>query len=85
MTTAELASFEVSEPSALGVEIHSRSADGVTVTLYADIQISETVISCEVESALESFIIRDIPHDRVMEVFNHPYSVGIKLLEKGSL
>lgn len=66
-------------------EIHSRRGDEMTVTLYADFSFFKPVISCRVETPEEDFVIYDIPHGRVLEVFNHPFSVGKSLLEKGRL
>ena len=75
-------------------EIHSRESDGVSVTLFADFELnpftgkSDCVeISCHVVDSRngDDFTIRDIPKDRVLDVFNHPFSVGRNLLMSGRI
>jgi hypothetical protein len=65
-----------------------RESDGVKVEVVATFNGSSVEdISCHVLDARhgEYFVISDIPHNRVLEVFNHPFSVGVSLLMKGTI
>ena len=69
-------------------EIHERTADGVTVTLFANFNenafgnVESVEITCHVHDAKtgEDFTISEIPPEQALEVFYHPYSVGNRLL-----
>jgi len=75
-------------------EIASRNADGIEVTLFAHFERdeisnrTETIdISCHVTDSRNGtdFTISDIPKNRALEVYEHPFSVGNSLLMKGSM
>jgi hypothetical protein len=69
-------------------ELHRRSNNGLTVTLYADFTDPDNVIiNCQVQDVEsgQDFTISDIPHDRVLEVFKHPFACGRKLLHSGAI
>jgi hypothetical protein len=67
-------------------EIHQREADGITVTLYAHFEDSEVVdISCHVCDLRRGldFTISDIPQNKALDVFYHPFASGERLLVAG--
>jgi hypothetical protein len=75
-------------------ELHHRETDGLTVTLFAEFRDSaisgenELVeLSCRVVDTKESqdFTIREIPRDKALEVFYHPFASGHTLLTSGAL
>lgn len=69
-------------------ELHKRENNGLTVTLYADFSNPyNVVVSCRVVdlNTGSDFVIADIPHDKVLDVFYHPLASGKHLLETGAL
>jgi hypothetical protein len=67
-------------------EIHSRDADGITVTLFATFEDSDcTEISCHVTDSRNGtdFTIRDIPKEKALDAFYHPFATGERLLVAG--
>lgn len=69
-------------------EIHSRDADGIAVTLLAHFEDSECIeISCHVTDSRNGtdFAIRDIPKNKALDVFYHPFATGERLLMAGVL
>lgn len=95
-------------------EIHSREADGISVSLFAhfaslesdieyDIRLSDWMenpigeapvremecieISCEVCDSRRGieFVISDIPKDKALEAFNHPFAMGERVLLTGAI
>jgi hypothetical protein len=75
-------------------QLTERESDGVRVEILAMFDENTfngktelVAIDCHVSDSRNGsdFTIRDIPRDRVLEVFNHPFSVGRSLLMRGSL
>jgi hypothetical protein len=75
-------------PATYSREIHSRDSDGITVTLYALFAGSECIeIYCRVIDTKrgEDFTIRDIPRNRALEAFYHPFAFGNRALMAGAV
>jgi hypothetical protein len=67
-------------------EINQREADGITVTLYAHFGETECeYVSCHVIDSRKGtdFVIDEVPCSKAVEVFNHPFAVGERLLMAG--
>jgi hypothetical protein len=85
----ELASHSqrgIAEMAIVKKEIHSRDADGITVSLFAHFEDSDCVeISCHVTDSRTGtdFTISDIPKNKALEAFYHPFATGEKLLTAG--
>ena len=55
-------------------ELDHRESDGISVTLWWFTPDNELTVTVYDSKTHESFSLNDVPHDKALDYFNHPYA-----------
>ena len=64
-------------------ELSQRNNDGLTVTLYADLETKTCTVSVIGPEA--DFVLSEIPGKLALDVYRHPFAYGSRYLASGKL